>query len=565
MEDVKHERIGVAYIRESTEEQDKGFSPQNQERSIREYAEKHHIKIARVYKDLRSGTTATKRNEFQEMIQDAIQKKFDAILVYHTSRFTRNVREARQYKDLLRKKLGIDVISVVQHFGSHENPSSFLNEGVNELFDEYYSRQLSFWVRHSLMEKRRQGKPIGGHPPYGYRRHKVGYDKTKERPIYSQEWETDPEAAKVIRKMFKMYATGRHSFADIAKALNEAGHRTSGGNQFTYSSIKCTIQNKTYIGLIYSPRKDLPDLKSTVHERIISDELFEKCQEVIRERRRSCGRPPSKHRHYLLQGLVYCDRCRKKLDEKSEASPIRRMQPSMYCETHIWKKRERKFYSCKFRKENQSCKQSSVESKMIDDQVIEYMGGFNLPEDIIQKTLTKLRENFDMIEESSTDDERLRELEKRKKKLKFLFLNEDMKEDDYLLEKSHIKEEEEALRQRGAMKSMTRKQQELFLKRTEVFLRDFPAFWDSDITELERREWIQLVIKRVWVRDQQVVAIEPRDEYKRLFKSHRKVIDQFPVVAPVESSPEKQSVSLCFSFAPLTEIYFWDTKGYMCP
>ncbi|MCK4891432.1 MAG: recombinase family protein [Candidatus Pacebacteria bacterium] len=48
----KKQKIGIAYIRESTEEQDKGFSPQNQERSIKEYAQKNNIIITKVYKDL---------------------------------------------------------------------------------------------------------------------------------------------------------------------------------------------------------------------------------------------------------------------------------------------------------------------------------------------------------------------------------------------------------------------------------------------------------------------------------------------------------------------------------
>ncbi len=143
-------RLGVYYIRESTKDQDKGFSPKNQEDRIKEYAASHNIELVQGYKDLLSGKSAEKRDEFQAMIEQAMQKKFNVVLVYHTSRFARNIKEARHYKDLLRKKLGIDVILVTQQFGDWNDPSAFLNEGINELFNEHLSRQISFWVRDNL-------------------------------------------------------------------------------------------------------------------------------------------------------------------------------------------------------------------------------------------------------------------------------------------------------------------------------------------------------------------------------------------------------------------------------
>lgn len=54
------QKIGVGYIRESTEEQDKGFSPDNQKRTIEDYAAKHNIKITEWYKDLVTGTKTYK-------------------------------------------------------------------------------------------------------------------------------------------------------------------------------------------------------------------------------------------------------------------------------------------------------------------------------------------------------------------------------------------------------------------------------------------------------------------------------------------------------------------------
>ena len=51
---------------------------------------------------------------------------------------------ARKYKDVLRNKLNIEVVSVNQPVIDSSDPSAFMMEGVNELFDEYYLHQLRF-------------------------------------------------------------------------------------------------------------------------------------------------------------------------------------------------------------------------------------------------------------------------------------------------------------------------------------------------------------------------------------------------------------------------------------
>ncbi len=43
-----------------------------------------------------------------------------------------------------------------------------------------------------------------------------------------------------------------------------------------------------------------------------------------------------------------------------------------------------------------------------------------------------------------------------------------------------------------------------------------------------------MTIKRIWIKDEKVVRIESRDDYKPLFKAHQKVIAQAPLVTPVD-------------------------------
>jgi hypothetical protein len=60
--------------------------------------------------------------------------KFDVVLVYHTSASRETKVEARRYKQLLRERLGIRVISVTQPMGEdHTDPSAFLAESIHEM------------------------------------------------------------------------------------------------------------------------------------------------------------------------------------------------------------------------------------------------------------------------------------------------------------------------------------------------------------------------------------------------------------------------------------------------
>jgi DNA invertase Pin-like site-specific DNA recombinase len=145
-------------VRESTEEQGRGYSPDGQRQTIAHYAEDHDVALADEYLDFETGRAADKRPGFQRLIEDAMAGKFEAVLVFHTSRFARNTIEAKRYKKLPRSELSVEVISVTQPLGTDvDDPAAFLAESVHEIFDEYYSVSLSFWTKMGLREKARQG------------------------------------------------------------------------------------------------------------------------------------------------------------------------------------------------------------------------------------------------------------------------------------------------------------------------------------------------------------------------------------------------------------------------
>ena len=109
-------KIAACYIRVSTDEQTE-LSPASQLVEIRKWAAKNGYIIPDEYVFTDEGITGRKvvgRDDFRRMIGVAKQKPkpFDAILLWKFSRFARNRDDAVMYKSILRKQLGIEVISI---------------------------------------------------------------------------------------------------------------------------------------------------------------------------------------------------------------------------------------------------------------------------------------------------------------------------------------------------------------------------------------------------------------------------------------------------------------------
>ena len=136
---MKELKTAACYIRVSTDKQEE-LSPASQLKEIKRWAKENGYILTNEYVFMEnegiSGRSADKRPEFQRMIATAKlkPKPFDAIILWKFSRFARNQEEATFYKGLLRKKLGIDVISISEPV--LEGMFGRLIEMIIEWFDE---------------------------------------------------------------------------------------------------------------------------------------------------------------------------------------------------------------------------------------------------------------------------------------------------------------------------------------------------------------------------------------------------------------------------------------------
>lgn len=123
----------------------------------------------------------------------------------------------------------------------------------------------------------------GGNPPFGY--------------FYSKEINNlavEPDKAIIVQKVFELYNSMKYSPLKIAKILGLSS------DVIVFNILK----NRTYLGEITFKGEQYQGR----HQRIISDEDFEKAQLILASR--SVVRNASE---YLLSGLVYCGECGAKM------------------------------------------------------------------------------------------------------------------------------------------------------------------------------------------------------------------------------------------------------------
>lgn len=312
-------RIGAAYIRVSTDDQLE-YSPESQLEEIQAYCYRNNILLSNehiyIEEDGRSGRKSANRVAFQTMIAAAKEKPkpFDVILLWKFSRFARNQDESTFYKSMLRKKLGIDVVSISEPI--LDGMYGRLIEMIIEWQDEFYSVNLSAEVTRSMRSKAKKGL-YNGKVPLGY------YKPPKETPVIVE------EEAHIVRTIFQMFVTG-YDRNYIVRYLNNRGYLTKTGKRFDVDAVKYILENPFYIGKVRWNRREssgnrtLKDesewiIADSHHEPIIDQDTWDAAQKrtaTIHETY-TANRHPVSHTKHWLSGMVKCPYCEKSLSFKA--------------------------------------------------------------------------------------------------------------------------------------------------------------------------------------------------------------------------------------------------------
>lgn len=175
-----------------------------QVRICKEMAENKGLKVINIYPDKARTGTNDSRPAFQKMIADAQSGAFQYIIVYMFDRFARNRRDSIMYKEMLKEKYGIKVLSALKPIAEDEGGEFY--EMFLEWNAEKYSKRLSKRVKDGLDTSVANGTYCGGTLIYGY--------KLEQEPIngksnkFIKRVSINEEEARIIRYAFEEYNKG---------------------------------------------------------------------------------------------------------------------------------------------------------------------------------------------------------------------------------------------------------------------------------------------------------------------------------------------------------------------
>ena len=287
----------VIYARFSSHGQNEQ-SIESQVRTCKEFADSKGYTVINVYSDKAKTGTNDKRPDFQRMMKDAQSGTFGYIIVYMMDRFSRNRRDSIMYREMLKEKFGIKVLSALEPISDDEGGEFY--EMFLEWNAEKYSKRLSKRVKDGLDTAAVNGTFCGGHLMYGYKL--VDTDKVGRKGIIHKV-AIDEEQAQVVRYIFEQYAAGVPK-KEIAAKLNEQGHRIK-GKPFTFRTFECWLTNSKYIGeFTFGSR-----ICKTVYPAIIDKALFQKVQDKLAEKKFVAGGEATAKVPFILTGKLYCGHC----------------------------------------------------------------------------------------------------------------------------------------------------------------------------------------------------------------------------------------------------------------
>ena len=306
----------VFYARVSTEEERQVNALGKQIEENREVIASKGWELVDEYIDEgKSGTKVKGRTEYQRLLSDMEDDKFDIIVIKSQDRLQRNTKDWYIFADHLNRS-GKELYLYLEN--KFYTPSEdALITGIKAILAEEYSRDLSKKLNNSnkrRIEKAKNGERISA----------MGNGQTYGYSIVNGQWVVDETQREIVSKMFELYLD-LHSIRKVRNALNDLGYRNQNGKLFTDEIVVRVIRNEKHKGWVILNRfhrnfdtkeiMELPEDEWVIvkddHEPIVSEEVWDKVNKEI-DSHRNKGNAKGRGRKVgedPLSGKMFCASC----------------------------------------------------------------------------------------------------------------------------------------------------------------------------------------------------------------------------------------------------------------
>jgi len=288
-------RPALAYLRQSLgrsdESKENSLSLEQQQESIKEFADKHNYQVERYIRDFDvTGRTLDRPGltELRELVQSG-----HTVIVWKYDRLARSVGGHSILVDELQDR-GATVISVTE-------PQGKLPRQMMAVFSEFYSDALSERIIAIREAEARRGKFTGGQPPYGYHRANAEEAVNKKGVAYIRRTGPvviNPDEAEIVREIFDRYKAGESQYRILVDLYQRIAPRSLGG-KWEIQMVRRLLANPFYAG--FATLKGEIVAKG-IHEPIIDQSTWDAVQERLKRQAVIRHRSPNDAASFL-EGL----------------------------------------------------------------------------------------------------------------------------------------------------------------------------------------------------------------------------------------------------------------------
>ena len=261
-----------------------------------------------------SGISTKKRENFNRMIDDAAEDKFDLIITKEISRFARNTLDSIQFTRQLLSN-GVCVFFQNDNINTVDEDSE-LRLSIMSSIAQDELRKLSSRIKFGHQQAIKDKVVMGNSRIFGY---------TKD----DGKLVIDEDQAEMVRELFTLYATGEYSMKQIETLFWDKGYRNYNGNKIAHTTMSNMISNPKYKGyyvgnkvrvvdMFTKKQKFLPpeewvmfkDETGEIVPAIVSEELWDKANKILQKRSDDVkSRQGICNHRNLLTGKLFCSCC----------------------------------------------------------------------------------------------------------------------------------------------------------------------------------------------------------------------------------------------------------------
>ncbi|KKS61743.1 MAG: Recombinase [Candidatus Collierbacteria bacterium GW2011_GWE2_42_48] len=277
----------IAYCRKSTDESNKQIqSLETQRRLLTDFIKENKLDCPYFFQEARSAMEENNRVEFSKMVELISNGNADALLVVHLDRLSRNRVETGRLIQLFQKG---KLKEIRTPYRQYNTPYDLFFMDFEFMFSAQYSDRLSMRVKEGNQSKILKGEFPGVA--------KIGYLNRDHKIV------PDSLTAPFITYAFEIFSQGGVSLRLLSETLYDRGLRTRNGKKLHVSGVERVLKAPFYVGKFYFNGV----LYKGSHTPLVSEELFEKVQELFKNR--SKPRPSLHFDTFPYRGYLKCDIC----------------------------------------------------------------------------------------------------------------------------------------------------------------------------------------------------------------------------------------------------------------